>query len=385
MDPSSDSKQFLPAPTVWTPRERVRAVYAGQTPDRVPLLLDLSHWYKKNHGVFFDLRGFTQVEPELVELHKKCGAVLYIETGNPFDIAYEDDSVFSENWTDDHGVFHTRITTPLGTICEERIFNPDSYSYHIHKWLVQDIRDLAVLEYALSRRSLHPRFERYLAWNQAAGDLAFPYVFLSYSGLGFLISRYMGIERTILAIYDYPQQVERFIRSVNACNLRLLDQLIDQPFDVLLVGDNHDSSVQSPDLFKRFTFDYYSEIARRLHAHGKYLAVHVDGEMRGLLQLLDACGVDCIDAATPSPMFSLTPENARAQAGDRLILSGGIPATVFGAGGSDAEFIESVKRWLDIRLCSPHLFLAAGDQVPPDAPWHRIEMLSELVDRYGRY
>jgi hypothetical protein len=29
--------------------------------------------------------------------------------------------------------------------------------------------------------------------------------------------------------------------------------------------------------------------------------------------------------------------------------------------------------------------MAAGDQVPPDAPWHRIAMLPELVAKYGGY
>jgi hypothetical protein len=29
--------------------------------------------------------------------------------------------------------------------------------------------------------------------------------------------------------------------------------------------------------------------------------------------------------------------------------------------------------------------MAAGDQVPTDAPFHRIAMLSELVAQYGRY
>ena len=40
-----------------TERERVKMVYEGRTPDRVPLLLDLSHWYKKNYNIPFDLSG----------------------------------------------------------------------------------------------------------------------------------------------------------------------------------------------------------------------------------------------------------------------------------------------------------------------------------------
>lgn len=84
-------------------------------------------------------------------------------------------------------------------------------------------------------------------------------------------------------------------------------------------------------------------------------------------------------------MFSQTPAQMRADAGADLILSGGIPAMIFGPGASEDDFVECVKRWLDTRLDSPRLIMAAGDQVPTDAPFSRIAMLPELVDRYGRY
>jgi len=47
--------------------------------------------------------------------------------------------------------------------------------------------------------------------------------------------------------------------------------------------------------------------------------------------------------------------------------------------------VDCVKRWLDTRLASPRLIMAAGDQVPTDAPFHRIAMLPELVEKYGKY
>ena len=105
--------------------------------------------------------------------------------------------------------------------------------------------------------------------------------------------------------------------------------------------------------------------------------------MRGCLRNMARCGVDCIDAATPAPMFSLTPQQARQEAGPDLILSGGIPPTVFGSQGTDEEFIATVRAWLDTAKSSPRLILAAGDQVPPDAPLDRISMLPELVEKYG--
>ena len=199
------------------------------------------------------------------------------------------------------------------------------------------------------------------------------------------MARYMGVEEAVYALIDEPEKAGRLIRAVNACNLRILDDIMDGPFETLIISDNYDSNVQTKDFFDVHVREYYTEVARRLHARGKYLAVHVDGESRGVLTWLAECGVDCADAVTPKPMFSLTPEQMRAAAGPDLILSGGIPATIFGPRASDAEFVECVKRWLDTRLTSPRLLMASGDQVPPDAALERIALLPELVAKYGRY
>lgn len=367
-----------------TPNERVRAVYQGRRPDQVPLLLDLSHWYKRNRNVPFNLAGLSGVEQGLVDLHKEAGAVAYVEMGSFYTLHTDDPEVRLESGTRD-GVYTLRVTTPVGTICEERVFNPDSYSYGIRRYLLQSVDDFPVVEFLMARLNCCPNWDLYHAWQASLGDLAYPYAQLPYSGSGYLMSRYMGVEATVYAVQDRPEQVRRLVSAVNMCNLRLLDALLDGPFETLLISDNFDSSVQTKDYFDAYARDYYTEVARRLHARGKFLAVHVDGESRGVLGWLAECGVDCADALTPHPMFALTPAQMRSEAGDGLVLSGGIPATVFGASGSDHEFVECVRRWLDVRLASPRLLLAAGDQVPPDAPWRRVMMLGELVREYGRY
>jgi len=362
----------------------VRAVYQHEQPDQVPLMLDLSHWYKKNRNVPFDLAGFTEVDQGLVALHKQIGAVSYVEMGSFYSL-YSDDPEVKQESSTDAGVFTTRITTPLGSIYEERVFNPDSYSYGIRKHMVESVDEFAIVEYLMERRHCRPKWDYYRSWQESLGDLAYPYVQLPYSGSGYLMARYMGVEGTVYAMLDEPEKVSRLIRSVNTCNLRILDTIIEGPFETLFISDNYDSNVQTKEYFDTYVRDYYTEVARRLHAKGKYLAVHVDGESRGVLGWLAECGVDCADALTPKPMFSSEPAQMRTAAGPDLILSGGIPATVFGNFGSDADFIECVKRWLDTRLASSRLIMAAGDQVPTDAPFHRIAMLPELVAKYGRY
>ena len=366
------------------PSERVRAVYQGRQPDQVPLLLDLSHWYKKNRNVPFNLSGFSAVEEGLADLHRQIGAVAYVEMGGFYTLCSDDPEVRIESRTE-AGVFSTRIVTPLGSIFEERVLNPESYSYGVRKYLLQSADEFPIVEYLMARLRCRPRWELFHAWQDSLGDLAYPYAQLPYSGSGYLMSRYMGVERTVFAVLDEPEKVRRLVQTINACNLRILDAIMDGPFETLLISDNYDSNVQTKEFFDMYVRDYYTEVAGRLHAKGKTFAVHVDGESRGVLRWLAECGVDCADAVTPQPMFSLTPARMRAEAGPNLILSGGIPATVFGATGSDASFVECVKRWLETRHESPRLIMAAGDQVPTDAPFRRIAMLPELVAKYGAY
>jgi hypothetical protein len=367
-----------------TPKERAAAVFEGREPDQVPLLLDLSHWYKKNYNIPFDLSGLKSVDAGLVELHKELGAVSYVEMGSFYDRVSTDNRMSSSASTKD-GVFTTRITTPEGSIHEERVFNPASYSYTIRKHLLDSVEDFKIVRSYMESLDCVPCWERYSAWEAALGELFFGYCSLPYSGLGYLISRNYGVEKTIYSIFDYPDEVKLLVDSVNSANLRVLEKIIDGPFSVLIISDNFDSTVQTKELFDLYSRVYYTEVANRLHAKGKYLAVHVDGEMRGALTMMRECGVDCIDAATPAPMFSLTPAEARKEAGNDMILSGGIPPTVFGVHGSESEFIESVISWLETRKTSSRLLMAAGDQVPPDASIERIRMVPDLVSRYGKY
>ena len=368
-----------------TPRERVLAVYNGQTPDQVPLMLDLSHWYKKNYNVKFDLTGFHGIDEQLVSLHKTLNAVAYVEMGSFYELYFESSNISDKAWTDDSGVYHRQIVTPIGALEEERVFSEVSYSYNIKKYLVESVDDFEIVNLVMDNYRVKPRWDMYNQWKEVLGDLGVIYTQLPYSGLGYLIARNFGVEKTCMAMFDNPEKLKDTIDTINSCNLRILEEIIDGPFEVLFISDNFDSNVQNPNLFNQYSKDFYITLATRAHSENKFLAVHVDGEMKGCLKNFADCGVDCIDAATPASMFKLTPQQAREEAGADLILSGGIPANIFGPNATDDEFVECVKKWLDTKKTSSRLIMAAGDQVPTDAPLHKIKMLPRLVEKYGKY
>ena len=95
-------------------------------------------------------------------------------------------------------------------------------------------------------------------------------------------------------------------------------------------------------------------------------------------------GADAADAVTPRPMGDLTPEQCRDEAGPEFILSGGVSPDLWLPEVNVARFKQDVLDWLALARRSRRLIANAGDQVPPGAAEERIEIMRDLVERYGR-
>jgi uroporphyrinogen-III decarboxylase len=196
---------------------------------------------------------------------------------------------------------------------------------------------------------------------------------------------WMGVEGTVFAAADWPSTMREAVDAINANNLELIDLLARSPAEIVCLGDNFSSDIQPPKFFDRWSRAYYTEAIRRLHAAGKYVAVHIDGRLRGALSMVRDTGADCADAVTPVPLGDLTPAACREEAGDRFILSGGVPPNLWLPGVPLDVFRRSVLDWLELRKTSPRLIANAGDQVPPGADESRLALMGELVEKSGRY
>ena len=359
-------------------------MFRGETPDVVPWYADLSHWHQVERGERVPLAGRATRDIEMVALHKRVGAGLYLNMGCFHRIEYDTDEV-GESVSVEGDIFRHTLQTPLGTVYEQRQWSSISFSWDITHRMVQSVEDFPIVEFVMKHRQYVPAHESYYEWEADLGGMGIPFNSIGFSGLGFLVSRYMGVENSLYAVYDYPDDVQRFIDTVNESKLREIEVMCGSPSPVIFFTDNLDAFTQPPNLFRRYSADFYAQMARRAHAVGKYVSIHLDGRMGGLLPILAECKIDIIDAMTPAPMGDLTPEECREAAGPDLILWGGIPATTWEARTSDTEFRDTVKRWLDLRMQSTKLVLASGDQVTPGTDYSRIVEVAELAEQYGRY
>ncbi len=372
-----------------TERERMLAVYRGETPDRVPFFLDLSHWFYQKHHIPFDL-SVAHLEPEweLIEYHKKVGAGFYVPNLNSYyDVTFPSDVVTTttKEMTPTGPEITWRIETPVGVIERRRMWEEHSYSWNVSKWGISTAQDLCVLGYAYSRRQFKPAWERYTPWIDALGGLGVVYMSIGYSAMGHLLAYWMGIEKTMYATVDMPDVLHEVVDQINGNLLQCVGIVCQSPAKVILMGDNFSGDIQPPRFFTEWSEPFYAEAICRIREAGKFSAVHIDGRLKGILGVFADLGATCADAVTPAPMGDLTPRQCRQEAGPDMVLSGGVPPTLWIPGVSDQDFKRAVLDWLEIRKLSPRIVANAGDQVPPGAPEYRIEMMRELVEQHGKY
>ncbi|MCX6375038.1 MAG: hypothetical protein NTU88_03175 [Armatimonadetes bacterium] len=131
------------------------------------------------------------------------------------------------------------------------------------------------------------------------------------------------------------------------------------------VGGNYDEQMTPPPIFDRFFAPFYREARETLSSAGKPLVIHGDGEMKLLLTRLMECGVQVVEALTPSPMTSID-----------VILT-----EVF----SEEEFERYMEDlFAAVASASGGFILGFGDNVPTDALFSRVQRIAQFRNEKGR-
>jgi hypothetical protein len=366
-----------------TERERLIKVLKGETPDRVPWFADLGHWFRAESGQQWNLFNISNCTKEIADLHREVRSGWYVEVGSLHDEFYEDNVVRERELTGDRAI--ERFITPIGEIYMERKWSPVSFSWDIAKLMVENMKDLQILLYAIERRRFIPRYDNWQMIELIGGDVGLGFPSLGYTGLGSLMSYYMGVQNTIYALYEYPELMERYISTYNKMHLELVALYCKSPAPHIIFTDNLSGDVQSPDIFRKYSFDHYKDIAEHFHKAGKTVSTHIDGMLSGIIGITAEAGIDVADACTPKPTGDLTPLEIRQQAGNNMILMGGISPVMWLPSTNERKFISHVIEWLDLKKINSRLVQSAGDQVPPGTELKRIKLVYDIVEEYGQY
>lgn len=402
-----------------THRERILRVARGELVDKIPWVPRIDLWHNAHtlSGTLPEKYKGLTVE----EIHRKEGWPLhkmipeYLKPEQPEDIAHRAiglyrlkefayDFEFSSDvdiriaYEDDghEQMTHVEYHTPVGMVSvrhgttKEMKRSGASITW-VREPAIKGPEDYRVLAHIFGNLTLKPAYERFLRWKNAVGEDGMAVG----QGLGIACSSPMHfIQKTFIGAtdfyyhyHDHYKEMEALAEALEHTYDQVLTILADSPADAILWSANVDDMVTYPAYFEKEIVPWCQKASEALHAKGILVVMHTDGENRGLMDLVPACGMDIADAVTPYPMTKVTIDEYydRWCRTHHMTVHGGIPENML---LEESTSLEDLKGYLDhmFRVISPGTRLVAsiGDTSPPNTQFERLIYIGERFEKEGR-
>ena len=388
-----------------THRERILAAIRGQIPDRMPWVPRLEFWYRgcaRQGKLPPELRSLS-----LMELSDHLGVGCYSTIPDFTDLPEEDAMIDRAL-----GIFHLpvipyRVTledvdrrvlrrgpetvveyhTPVGSIRTSCVFTEEmldggvSISWVTHH-AINEPRDFDVVGHIFSHLKVEPNLPGYMAHREKLGErgLAVGYLQGTACPMQHIMKELMTLEQFFYALNDYPEKVQHLAEQIQPYFEQMRRIGLTLPAEVVFLGANYDDSITYPAFFAKHFLPPLREYAGQLHAQGKYLMTHTDGENQKLFPLYLEAGFDVADSVCPYPMTRCTVEQIRAAFQDRITLWGGIPSTLLCATSTpEDEFRRTIDGLVDRYGKQSHFILGVSDMVTSDCEFDRLQYITDAV------
>jgi uroporphyrinogen-III decarboxylase len=388
-----------------THQERILAAIRGETPDRLPWVPRLEFWHRAalRHGTLpAELRSLS-----LTDITERLGVGCYSSVPD-FTDSTDDDAMLDRGL----GIYQLpvlpyRVTlldverrvlrrgqettveyhTPRGSLRTVTVFTEEMLDAGASMpWVVEhtlrEPRDFDVAGYIFSHLRIEPHLEGYLARREEVGErgVAVGYLLGTASPIQHIMKELMPLEQFFYALHDYPERVQRLAEQMEPLYQQLEEIGANSPAEVIFLGANYDDSITYPAFFEKYILPALRDYAGVLHARGKYLMTHTDGENKLLLGLYLRAGFDIADSVCPYPMTRCRLEEIRAAFAGRITIWGGIPSTLLcPASTPEDEFRRSVAQLIDRYKGESHFILGVSDMVTADDDWDRLQYVTEKV------
>ena len=275
---------------------------------------------------------------------------------------------------------HT-VRTPVGeitTVYRDVWEGERRVNHRIESFPVKTVADLRVFTDLVERQEFRANVEAHRRAAEAVGHRAEPTVFLSSSGLTELIKHGAGLVDTYYLLHDHPADVEAYLEACDRRDDRLLDAALELPCRLFNLGDHATNEFTPPPILEKYLMPRWQRIADRLHAAGRFVHTHWDGNSRHMLPYLRETRLDGVEALTPEPMGDMTLEMIKAAVGDRMVCLDLIRAIDFLPNFPLGELLEFTRRAID--MFAPRLILGVSDEISQVGEIEKIEAISRLVD-----
>ena len=373
-----------------TPRERLLAVLAGETPDCVPVAPDFSNMIpaRRTGKPFWDL--YLYRDPPIWEA--------YIAAAKHYDI----DSLMD-------GYFPLRLEADDGPEWQEFIVHRDERRIVTQKSYVESgwrvwaeqvvVYRVADPPVAIAPEKIHlppvpGRFQPVEGVREVdTGPEAFGRIkqVMGEQGLvGVVLASTVALasEDDVYRYYDDPGRYEawgaRRVEAVERRFARIME--LDVRPDFLCVGGSGTLIFQTVEIFRRLCLPAVKRAIELATGAGIPTHLHSCGPEAELVKIMaEETRLTVIDPLEPPPMGDCDLAQLKRLYGDGIVLKGNLHTTDVLLRGSADDVAAASRRAIDDAAAGGGFILSTGDQCGRDTPDENLRAMVETARTYGRY
>jgi uroporphyrinogen-III decarboxylase len=365
-----------------TNRERLFKILSGGQPDQVPWFGDLDYWANSLIKRGLKPNDFI-LSDDYFKWHRDLGVGFYLQGYFPYKQITEGCNI--SDWYEGNR-HYKQIDTPLGNVRECWEYIPTSFSEGPVEHFLKSGDDIPAMKYIYEHTRFEPDYDIAFLRKKQVGDQGVVLCYQPKSPFMHLMALEAGVEAVTMTALTQPDEFRELLDTMKKAFDQAAEIAVNSPAEVLMIPENLSSEMVGSDFFELYMKDYQKEWTTKIREAGKFSFIHIDGTLRGLLELESKVGFTVLEALTPLPVGDVKFEDLEKLAGESdSILWGGIPGSYFTDCVDDEEFDRHVKHLLSIMVRKPKFVLGVADQVPPDGLERRVKRVSELVDQYGKY
>jgi len=375
-----------------TSRERLLVAMNLETPDRVPVMCQLSFGHMVQQlGVspvqlWFDLETFAKGLVTLRDMYQFDGILVSL-FGHDHDWVERVEHLPAESGLARVRFGGIELEFPLDDLPTVRQ-SAGKITPSVEEFSPQDLPDELYyipvsqgLRFYIDRNNRFGIFTRLRELVGEAyslhGEITSPFDYLL---------DYLGYEEGLIALIEAPEVCHQILGHFTGRLVNLAKDMAQQPVDAIKLSSPFAGmGFISPEQYETFVLPYEKRICEAIQSQGKLVYLHTCGAIRDRLELMRRSGANGVECLDPPPLGNVTLEEAVQRIGTELFIKGNLDSVNMLLQGSEEEFQQSVRQTIQTGKRAKGFILSTACSVAPYVKRERLQQLVSLAETYGRY
>ena len=390
-----------------TSKERISIAMKLGTPDRVPLMCQLSigHYFQNSKlnpmDIWFESEGFAEALIEMQQRYNFDGVLINLpgrppdyknqiqkieRTENEIKVIWKNDC-FTVIPSDDNPHFYQPDGKRRFPTFEE--IDPEKLFY-IEPWDITEIKYPYRWFFETEPRDFKDFFPSYhnniiKAVKQKAGDKISVHSEIFSPWSQFL--ELLNYENALMAIMDDPGKVKAILERLTEGAIALAKLQASEKVDAILISSAFaGAGLISREHYMEFVLPYEKRIITEVKKEFDIpIYTHTCGSIGDRLDLMLETTTNGIDTLDPPPLGTVELEEAKKILTGKAFIKGNIDPVFTLLQGSTDQIKKDVEWRINVGKENGGYILSSACSVAPKTPPQNIELLSELVQTFGKY